>query len=437
MRIKPAKRIRGSISLPGDKSISHRAAILAAIATGTSEFENFSTSQDCASTLSCLQALGVPVIREQGRVSIAGVKLGGLSEPSQPLNCGNSGSTMRMLAGLLAGQKFSATLTGDSSLSSRPMRRIIEPLKLMGAQISSADSKPPLTITGNPNLSAISYEPTVSSAQVKTSVLFAGLQAKGRTRITESRVTRDHSERLLRFFGVRVETTTTPEGQPRISLTGPAQPLAKGFWIPGDISSAAFFVAATGLLNNSSLKIENVGLNPTRKRFLSVFELLGLNLNYEAEGESGGEPFGTIEVSANQAGSQPSFQSANRLPADDIPSLIDELPLLAVVGSQVSGGVTVRGATELRYKESDRISATVGNLRAMGVNVDEFEDGFAVRGPQKLNGASLRSQGDHRIAMAFTVGALLADSESELDDPDCVSVSFPEFFELLESVVER
>lgn len=437
MRIKPAKRIKGSLSLPGDKSISHRAAILAAIATGTSEFENFSTSQDCASTLGCLQALGVPVIREQGRVSITGMGLSGLSEPSQPLNCGNSGSTMRMLAGLLAGQKFTATLTGDSSLSSRPMRRVIEPLKLMGAQISSADSKPPLTITGNPTLRAISYEPTVSSAQVKTSVLLAALQANGKTSVTERRVTRDHSERLLRYFGIPVETTTTPEGQPRISLSGPAQPLAKEFWIPGDISSAAFFVAAAGLLENSSLQIESIGLNPTRTKFLSVFKLLGLNLSYEAEGESGGEPFGTIEVSANEAGAQPSFQSANRLPADDIPSLIDELPLLAVVGSQVPGGVTVRGATELRYKESDRISATVANLRVMGVNVDEFEDGFAIRGPQKLKGASLKSHGDHRIAMAFTVASLLADSVSELDDPDCVSVSFPEFFDLLESVVER
>jgi 3-phosphoshikimate 1-carboxyvinyltransferase len=307
----------------------------------------------------------------------------------------------------------------------------------MGAEISSNEFKPPLTIVGRSHLRGISYQPTVASAQVKSSILFAGLQAEGLTEVNEGRVTRDHTERLLRFFGVTVQTVTSTDGYSRITVKGPAQPLARNMEIPGDISSAAFFVAAAGLLRHSSLQIENTGLNPTRTKVLSVFKLLGLNVEFEIRGELGGEPFGAISISTNDGEKQPAFQSANRLPADDIPALIDELPLLAVVGSQVSGGITVRGASELRYKESDRIKATVENLRAMGARIDEFEDGFAVRGPQKLKGASLRSYGDHRIAMAFTVAALLANTESQLEGADCVSVSFPEFFELMESVVER
>jgi 3-phosphoshikimate 1-carboxyvinyltransferase len=437
MRLKPAASLRGRITVPGDKSISHRAAIIAAIAHGTSRFENFSTSNDCLATLNCLRALGVTIESTEKSLSIDGVGLGGLRKPSGPLDCGNSGSTMRMLAGVLAAHEFSATLTGDDSLKLRPMRRVIEPLELMGAKISSAESKPPLTITGNTRLRAIDFEPAVASAQVKSCLLFAALHANGTTRVTERRLTRDHTEGLLKFFDVNLETTTSPSGSIQSTLTGPAQPQAREFRIPGDISSAAFFVAAAGLLRGSELWIEHVGLNPTRKRYLSVFQRLGLNIKNEALNEHAAEPSGVITISGEQLKQTPSFQSANRLPADDVSPLIDELPLLAVVGSQLPGGIIVRGARELRYKESDRIAATIKNLRAMKADVDEFEDGFAVRGPQKLQGARLCSYGDHRIAMAFSVAALLAEGESELDDADCVSVSFPEFFTVLESVVER
>lgn len=437
MKIRAAKRVVGRLTLPGDKSISHRVAIVAALADGTSAIENFSTSRDCATTLNCLGHLGVLVHEREGFLEITGVGLRGFKKPLHPLDCGNSGSTIRMLAGVLAAQNFTSRLTGDRSLSVRPMRRIIEPLEKMGASISSSAYKPPLEITGNPQLQGIDYELPIPSAQVKTAMLLAGLCADGPTMLTERRVTRDHSERLLKFVGVPISSEALDDGGKRISVSGPAQPSARNFKIPGDISSAAFFIAAASLLEGSDLRIEDVGLNPTRTQFISTFRWLGLNVGYEPVEEWGGEPVGLINVSCEPRRVNPSFQSANRLPADLVPALIDELPLIGVVGSQIAGGITVRGASELRYKESDRIAATVNNLRAMGVDAKEFEDGFVVRGPQKLRGASLRSYGDHRIAMAFTVAALLADGESELDEADCVAVSFPEFFEMLEALVQR
>ena len=437
MRLKPALRLRGRLTLPGDKSISHRAAIIAALSRGTSLIQNFSTSRDCASTLQCLRELGVEWEQLSDAIRIKGLGLNGLKRPAVALDCGNSGSTMRMLAGVVAAHDFNTVLTGDESLLTRPMRRIIEPLEMMGARISSAENKPPLSIMGTTKLRSIDYEATVASAQVKSSILFAGLQAQGTTTVTERRITRDHTERLLKFFGVQIEKNSTPEGGLRITLPGSSQPVSRELRIPGDISSAAFFIGAAGLLNDSQLEIDEVGLNATRTKFLSVFRLLGLNVSFEERGISGGEPFGKVHVTGQMDMNQPEFQTSNRLPADMVPWTIDELPLLAVVGSQVTGGITVRGAGELRYKESDRIAATVANLRAMGADVDEFDDGFAVRGPRRLSGTALKSYGDHRIAMAFTVAALLADGDSELDDPECVSISFPEFFDLLESVVER
>ncbi len=437
MRLKPAKRLRGRLTLPGDKSISHRAAIIAALAKGTSTLQNFSTSDDCAATLRCLRALGVSVELHESILDVKGVGLRGFAKPLDTLDCGNSGSTIRMLAGALAAQEFTTTLIGDASLSVRPMRRIIEPLEMMGAKISSVEQRPPLAITGSSELHPINFQPTVASAQVKSCILFAGLHAPGNTTVVERRPTRDHTERLLSFFGIPVSTEEMPNGSTRIAVHGPAQPSAREFRIPGDVSSAAFFVAAASLLEGSDLRIDDVGLNPSRTQFLSVFGLLGLPVKHKILATSGGEPCGYISVTAARTSDQPSFQSANRLPADLVPSLIDELPLLAVVGTQVVGGITVRGASELRYKESDRISATVSNLKAMGAQVREFDDGFAVRGPQPLHGATLQSFGDHRIAMAFTIAALLAHSESELDDAGCVAVSFPEFFDLIQSVVER
>ena len=436
MRIRPALKVEGRLSIPGDKSISHRAAIIAALAQGTSELAHFATGQDCASTLSCLRELGVPVERDDNRVRITGVGLKALQATSAELDCGNSGSTMRMMAGVLAGQGFTTSLKGDASLSTRPMARVIEPLERMGAQIGSREGKPPLTIKGASNLNAIEYEPSVASAQVKSCVLFAGLQAKGRTVVRERQATRDHTERLLNCFGVPVEIKRYDEGVAEIGIQGQVTPVARNLRIPGDLSSAAFFIAAAALLANSDLEITGVGLNPTRIQFLSICRTLGLDVSFVTGEEECNEPVGTILIRGTQEHTAQTHLS-NTLPEVVIPQLIDELPLLAVVATRVAGGLSIRKAKELRFKESDRIASTVKNLRAMGVEVDEFPDGLNVPGPQPLLGAQLESFGDHRIAMAFTVAALVAESDSVLAGSECVSVSFPEFYQLLDSVLSR
>lgn len=338
---------------------------------------------------------------------------------------------MRMLAGILAGQNFSAELIGDKSLSSRPMRRIIEPLELMGAKIDSNDGKPPLKIHGSDRLVPITYRLPVASAQVKSAILFAGLFANGRTTVIEKSPSRDHTERLFNGFGVPVTTNDDLS----ITLDGPARFTGGAITIPGDISSAAYFIAAAMLLPRSELTIERVGLNPTRAAFLSVLRSWGAKIVTTDFRSERNEPMGTITVSGG----------LHSVPRDEdrvlsgpmIPSLIDELPLLALVGSQVPGGIQIRDAEELRLKESDRLLATTENLRAMGANVEEFDDGIAVSGGAELRGATIDSFGDHRIAMAFSVAALIAGGPTEIMDSDCVGVSFPEFFSLLEMLAER
>lgn len=426
MKIWPVRRIKGSIPLPGDKSISHRAALIAGVARGTSHLTNFSTSRDCASTLACLEQLGVIVTRHGNTVMIQPPTR--LRAPTEPLDCGNSGSTMRMLAGLLAGSSFTSKLTGDHSLSSRPMKRVIEPLEMMGSKIQSSEGKPPLVIQGTSPLNAITYELPVASAQVKSCVLFAGLNATGQTTVTEPATTRDHTERLFNGFGVALEVTGTS-----IAINGPARFVGGEMTIPGDISSAAYFVAAAMLLPNSELTIEDVCLNPTRTEFISLLRSWGGNIESIQTRSDRNEPSGSIKVapSGNTQGSNQPF----RIGKDRIPALIDELPLVAVVGSQL-GGVEIRGAAELRVKETDRINATVKNLRAMGAEVEEFDDGLFVKGPTRLRSASIESFGDHRIAMAFSIAALLADGPSEISGASCVDISFPEFFDLLKQVVE-
>lgn len=429
MRVAPARKINGRIGLPGDKSISHRAALIAALASGVSEISNFSTAQDCASTLACLQQLGVSVEVENGIVRIAGDQA--LKAPTGPLDCGNSGSTMRILAGVLAGQNFDAELVGDKSLSSRPMRRIIEPLELMGAKIDSTDGKPPLTIRGSDRLAQIEYRLPVASAQVKSAILFAGLFAAGRTTVIEKSPSRDHTERLFNGFGVPVTT----DDDLSISIDGPARFTGGEITIPGDVSSAAYFIAAAMLLPRSELTIERVGLNPTRAAFLSVLRSWGAKITTTDLRNERNEPVGTITVSG---GLHSIPRAEDRiLSGAMIPSLIDELPLLAVVGSQIPGGIQIRDAEELRLKESDRLLATTENLRSMGANVEEFDDGIAVFGPAELRGATIDSFGDHRIAMAFSVAALIADRPTEIMDSECVGVSFPEFFGLLDTLAER
>jgi 3-phosphoshikimate 1-carboxyvinyltransferase len=457
MRIRPAGRLRGRLRVPGDKSVSHRAAMLASLAVGRTRIENFASSADCASTLEALRGLGVQVERDGSVVFVEGVGADEgeplFRQPSAPLDCGNSGTTMRLLAGVLAAQPFTSVLTGDESLSGRPMRRVIEPLELMGARLSAVDGHAPLRVEGQRPLRAVRYEMPVASAQVKSCVLLAGLGAEGRTEVVEPLTqTRDHTERMLRWFGVEVLTrelsgeeehegarAENVEGARRVavSLEGGSRLRARDLTVPGDISSAAFPLAAAALLRGSELELEGVGLNPTRAAVLEAFRALGVALEVVGAREESNEPTGDIRVTG-AGGLAPTARSANVIRGASIAQLIDELPVLAVVGTGVEGGLEIRDARELRVKESDRISATVENLRAMGARVEEFEDGLRVEGPVRLRGARLRSFGDHRIAMAFAVAALTAEGETEIEGAlECVAVSFPEFFTLLESVIER
>lgn len=441
MIIRPAKRIRGPLVLAGDKSISHRAAMIAALAEGASRIDNYSTSADCDATLSCLRQLGVRLERDGNDVLIHGVGFDGLRAPAAALDCGNSGTTIRLLAGILAGQSFTSIMTGDESLRSRPMQRIVEPLLMMGASVSSPDGRAPLLMEGRRPLQAINYELLLASAQVKSCVLLAGLYADGRTEVTEGEPTRDHTERLLSWFGVPIETGAAKrEGANArlVAVSGPARLNARDVSIPGDISSAAYFIAAAALLPESELEIRDVGVNPTRMGFVKQLRALGLEVAVTDNGEESNEPRGVVRVRGVEAPSPTgNFEAPITINGLLVPQLIDELPLLAVVGSQIEGGIEIRDAAELRVKESDRIAVTVHNLRAMGAEIEEFEDGLRVAGATRLRGAKIDPHGDHRIAMAFTVAGLIAEGETEIEDAGCVGVSCPEFFDLLETVVER
>jgi 3-phosphoshikimate 1-carboxyvinyltransferase len=428
MKLSRKERVAGRLKLPGDKSISHRAALIASLASGPSIITNFSTALDCSSTLSCLQQLGVQIKRTDNVVEITNAEK--FTQPVSALDCGNSGSTMRILAGVLARQTFSSELTGDRSLNSRPMGRIIEPLELMGAQIRSHAGKPPLSIHGAKEIRPIVYKLPVASAQVKSAILFAGLGAHGRTQVNESSLSRDHTERLFNGFGV----TVTTDADLTVTLDGPARLENGDITIPGDISSAAYFIAAAIMLPGSELTIEDVGLNPTRSEFLSVLNSWGADISTTDVRSVRNEPVGTITV---RGGIAPEIKDSNArlLDKSRIPSLIDELPLLAVVGSQIPGGIEIRDASELRHKESDRLRATAVNLRSLGAEVEEHPDGLSIFGPTILRGASIDSFGDHRIAMSFSVAALDADGATEIRGAECVDISFPEFYKLLHSVV--
>jgi 3-phosphoshikimate 1-carboxyvinyltransferase len=429
MRLTPARHINGRLRLPGDKSISHRAALIAALASGSSEISNFSTARDCASTIGCLQELGISIEAKEGKLLFAGGEK--LTQPNKSLDCGNSGSTLRILTGVLAGHDLSAELVGDESLSSRPMRRVIKPLELMGAEIQATDGKAPLKIRGSRKLVPITYKLPVASAQVKSAILFAGLNSEGRTTVIEPSQSRDHTERLFNGFGVSVTTNADLS----VVLDGPARFTGGSITIPGDVSSAAYFIAAAMLLPESELTIEAVGLNPTRAAFLSVLSSWGGDVSTTDLQTERNEPYGTVNVRGGIA--RVAGDKERTLSRSMIPSLIDELPLLAVVGSQIQGGIHIRDAGELRLKESDRLAVTAASLRAMDADVEEFDDGLSVLGPTQLRGASIDSHGDHRIAMAFSVAALIADGETEIAGSECVAISFPEFFGLLESLVVR
>jgi len=424
--IHPARNILGSLRLPGDKSISHRYGMLAAFAEGTSRFLNFSTGADCASTLACMEALGAKVRRlEDGAVEIAGVA-GRVTPCSAPLDCGNSGSTMRMISGLLAPQKGRFTLVGDASLSRRPMERVRKPLEAMGAHVTLTEGHAPVTINGT-RLRALEYATPVPSAQIKTCILLAGMQTEGTTTVRESVRTRDHSELALRAFGAGLSRTVDS-----VSITGPQTLHAIEAVVPGDISSAAFFLCAAAIFPGSSLVLDAVGLNPTRAALLDVLTMLGAHIAVLNLEEKHAELVGTVQISAPPDGLG-SAAVTGALAAQ----LIDELPVLAAIAPYTGGGIRIRDAKELRVKESDRIALVAQNLRAMGAEVIEFEDGLDIPGGQMLHGAVIDSGGDHRIAMAFSVAALRAQGETQIRGAECAAISFPEFFDLLDQVAER
>lgn len=420
VRVRTAKGVHGSVSLPGDKSISHRYAMLGAIADGETKLSNFSTGADCQSTLTCMQTLGAAVSRENGIVSIRG---GPLLRPSSQLDCGNSGSTMRMVSGILAGQPFTSELIGDESLSRRPMKRVMEPLERMGARIVSQDGRAPLRIEGGP-LRAIEYKLPVASAQVKSAVLFAGLFATGETWTEEPVRTRDHTEIALTAFGAQVQRDRL-----RAGIQGGQKLHAIEAVVPGDLSSAAFFLCAATLFSDSQLIVENVLLNPRRAVLLDVLTAMGAKVSVLHVEDRLGELVGAVRITGGglRGGTIEGAHTA---------ALIDELPVLAAIAPYTSEGVEIRDAAELRHKESDRISAVAENLRAMGAQVEEREDGLRVPGGQSLHGAEINSHDDHRIAMAFAVAALRASGESVIHGADAARISFPEFFDLLAQVAQ-
>jgi 3-phosphoshikimate 1-carboxyvinyltransferase len=422
--VQAARNLTGSLRLPGDKSISHRYAMLAAIAEGITRLENFSPGADCASTLACLKILGVRWEQNEGRVLIHGRGLK-LQPPEQPLDCGNSGSTMRMLSGILAGQEFTSELIGDESLSRRPMARIITPLQTMGARIvANNGSRPPLRITGG-RLRAIEYKMPVASAQVKSALLFAGLFADGKTGVVEPLRTRDHGELALRAFGAEIERRGN-----EARIAGGQKLHAIEAAIPGDLSSAAFFLCAAALFPASQLIVAGLLLNPTRARLLDILISMGVGISITQLEEQHGELRGTVQVEGKTL-------TGATIAGADTAALIDEIPVLAAIAPYTASGIAIRDARELRVKESDRIAAVAANLRAMGAQLEEHDDGLRIPGGQNLRGAEIDSFGDHRIAMAFAVAALRAEGETRIRQADAAVISYPGFFEALESLLQR
>jgi 3-phosphoshikimate 1-carboxyvinyltransferase len=420
--IAPAATVRGRLHVPGDKSISHRYAILAALADGTTTISNYAPGADCQSTLACLAALGVSVERSTpGLVTVAGRGLGGLIAPTTPLDCGNSGTTMRLLSGVLAAHPFRATLCGDASLSRRPMRRVMAPLTEMGARFDAATGdRPPFDVHGG-QLHPVDFQPDVPSAQVKSAVLLAGLHVAGTTSVIEPAATRDHTERALEAFGA----PPTLDGR-RVSVTGGRRLRGRDLRVPGDISSAAFPAVAAAALAGSDVTIDGVGLNPSRAAILDLLRRFGADVDAQVTDRGAGEPVGHIRVRHGR------LEPVEIEPAE-VPELIDELPVLAALAT-FGGGLTVSGAGELRVKESDRISALVGGLRAMGADAHERPDGFTIRGTRRLAGGAVDAHGDHRLAMAFAIAALGATGPTTIAGAEVVAVSYPGFFGDLDSL---
>ncbi len=425
-KVLPASTLQGSLVLPGDKSISHRYAMLAGLAEGTSRLSNFSTGADPHSSLACMAALGAKVENKGTHIEVTGVA-GEFQQPATPLDCGNSGSTMRMLSGLIAPHPHIFTLIGDHSLTVRPMERIRRPLSAMGARMELVDGHAPITIYGGP-LEAIDFETPIPSAQVKTAVLFAGLQAHGTTSLSESIRTRDHSEHALRAFGA-----TLTRDKDRLSIAGGQKLHAIDATVPGDLSSAAFFLCAALLFPDANLILDSLGMNPTRSALLDVVTALGGKIRILNVEETHGEMVGTIQVNVGPSSLRGPLEIRGALTAQ----LIDELPVLAAIAPYMPSGMIIRDAKELRVKESDRIDLVARNLRAMGATFTEFEDGLEIPGGQTLHGATIDSGSDHRIAMAFAIAALRATSENTIEGAEAAAISFPEFFTHLKKLCQN
>lgn len=424
MKFKKASPLKGEVHIPGDKSISHRSVMFGSIAKGTTQISHFLQGADCLSTISCFQKMGVAIENNGDSVIVRGNGLRGLKRPDTVLDCGNSGTTTRLISGILAAQDFDVTLTGDASIQKRPMKRIMDPLSLMGAQIESIGGNgcAPLSITGSP-LKGIHYTSKVASAQVKSAILLAGLYAEGETSVTEPYVSRNHTELMLRHFGAQVNCSGTT------AAVTPAKELqAAKVMVPGDISSAAYFIAGGLMTPGSELLIRNVGINPTRAGLLHVCREMGADLTLLNVQDQGAEPVADVLV-------RTSALHGTVIGGAVIPTLIDELPMIAAMAAVAEGETVIRDAAELKVKESNRIEIMVRNLNAMGADVTETEDGMIIRGGRPLHGALVDSHMDHRIAMTFAVAALCAEGTTKIQDAECVNISYPGFYEDLKRLI--
>jgi len=419
--IKRGKGFKGEICIPADKSISHRAAIIGSLASGLTQIRNFNTAADCSATLSCLQKIGVEVKEnKENEVILKGKDLFGFREPEDILDAQNSGTTARLLLGLLSGQRFFSVVNGDSSLQKRPMKRIVDPLRKMGAQIEGRNDgcNLPLAVKGQ-NLKGIKFKLPLPSAQLKSAVILAGLLSEGKTEIEEPVLSRDHTERMLHYLGAEIEKENEV-----IRIQGRKEFKAQKIIIPGDFSSACYFVAAALLVEDSEVVLPDTGVNPTRIGFLKAVKRMGGNIHVHERKVICNEPLATLSVSTSEL-------KGVEIKAEEIPALIDEIPLVALLATQAKGITEVHGASELRVKESDRIRAIVVNFQRMEIDIEEKEDGFIIEGPQRLRGAFVESFGDHRIAMAMAVAGLVAEGITEVKDFDCCGISFPNFYSLL------
>lgn len=420
IRVRPIRHLRGEITLPGDKSISHRAIMLASLARGRTLVSGISKGEDVLKTVSAFQSMGIE-IKGAGSdsLTIQGKGLSGLSQPKEIIDCGNSGTTIRLLSGILAAQDFSSIITGDESLRKRPMDRVVEPLERMGAKIEGRFA--PLKIEGK-RLKAISYRTPVPSAQVKSAILLAGLYASGKTEVTEPARSRDHTERMLKYLEMGIEVRDLT-----VSITGGKELVAKPISIPGDISSASFFMVGAILLPGSHVKLSGVGLNPTRTGVIDILKRMGAEIEIENLRERNNEPLGDVVVRGSRL-------KGITIGGETIPRVIDELPILALAATKAEGKTTIKGARELRVKETDRIRALATNLSRMGAKVEEKEDGLVIQGPTELKGEKLDSFTDHRMAMALVIAGLMAQGETVVSDTDCIKTSFPEFEKTLEKL---